>query len=165
MQKCIGRGDCDTSIIAMCCCFGTFGLSCIGMVIMGVRKKVIKNDEEILAAVFDALRKGASLFTACQKNGISTKQFYEVTAANPLLAKAYQLALADYADRCTDNIRKIIAELKAGEIDNSTAKLLIETEKWLAQKACPEPIWSTIQNNDDENDDGRNLKEIVVKFV
>ena len=75
------------------------------------------------------------------------------------------MALADYADSCTDNIRKIVAELKVGEIDNSTAKLLIETEKWLAQKACPEPIWTTLQNTDDENDDGRNLKEIVVKFV
>ena len=27
----------------------------------------VKNDEEILTAVFDALRKGASLFAACQK--------------------------------------------------------------------------------------------------
>ncbi len=133
---------------------------------MGVRKKSInKTDEEILTAVFEALRKGASLFAACQKNGIGTKQFYEATAANPAFSQGYKLALADYADSCTDNIRKIVAELKKGEIDNSTAKLLIETEKWLAQKACPEPIWTTLQNGDDDNDDGQNLKEIVVKFV
>ena len=132
---------------------------------MVARKKVVKNDEEILTAVFDALRKGASLFAACQKNGIGTKRFYELTAVNPAFSQGYKLALADYADSCTDNIRKIVAELKVGEIDNSTAKLLIETEKWLAQKACPEPIWTTLQNADDENDDGRNLKEIVVKFV
>ena len=133
---------------------------------MGVRKKSInKTDEEILTAVFEALRKGASLFAACQKNGIGTKQFYEVTAANPAFSQGYKLALADYADSCTDNIRKIVAELKKGEIDNSTAKLLIETEKWLAQKACPEPVWATLQNGDDDNDDGQNLKEIVVKFV
>lgn len=132
---------------------------------MVARKKVVKNDEEILTAVFDALRKGASLFAACQKNGIGTKRFYELMAVNPVFSQGYKLALADYADSCTDNIRKIVAELKGGEIDNSTAKLLIETEKWLAQKACPEPFWTTLQNADDENDDGRNLKEIVVKFV
>lgn len=132
---------------------------------MVVRKKSVKTNEEILTSVFEALRKGASLFAACQKNGISTKQFYEMTAVHSSFSQAYQMALADYADSCTDNIRKIVAELKKGEIDNSTAKLLIETEKWLAQKACPEPIWTMLQNGDDENDDGRNLKEIVVKFV
>lgn len=131
---------------------------------MVARKKSVKTNDEILTAVFEALRKGASLFAACQKNGISTKQFYEMTAVHPSFSQAYQMALADYADSCTDNIRKIVAELKAGELDNSTAKLLIETEKWLAQKACPEPIWTMLQN-DEDNDDGRNLKEIVVKFV
>ena len=128
---------------------------------MVARKKVVKNDEEILTAVFDALRKGASLFAACQKNGIGTKRFYELTAVNPAFSQGYKLALADYADRCTDAIRQIVAELRAGEIDNPTAKLLIETEKWLAQKACPEAVQESFL--EEEERDG--VKEIVVHFV
>ena len=85
--------------------------------------------------VFEAVREGNSLFAACRRAGISTRDFYAATAADETLREAYQLAQADYADRCTDDIRKIVADLKTGEIDNSTAKLLIETEKWLAQKS------------------------------
>lgn len=113
--------------------------------------------------VFEAVRDGNSLFAACQRAGISTRDFYAATAADEALCEAYQLALADYADRCTDDIRKIVADLKAGEIDNSTAKLLIETEKWLAQKSCPEPVWDKIAGGGDDGDGG--VAEIVVKFV
>lgn len=114
--------------------------------------------------VFEAVRDGNSLFAACRCAGISTRDFYAATAADEALCEAYQLALADYADRCTDDIRKIVADLKAGEIDNSTAKLLIETEKWLAQKSCPEPVWDKIAGGGGDGEDG-GVAEIVVKFV
>lgn len=111
--------------------------------------------------VFDAVRGGCSLYAACVKAGISTKEFYEILAGDDEMKVAYQLALSDYADQCTDDIRSIAAGLKAGEIDNSTAKLLIETHKWLAQKACPEPFGGM----DGQAPDGEGLAEIVVKFV
>ena len=128
-----------------------------------------KNNRETVPAevpdvVFEAVRDGNSLFAACRRAGISTRDFYAATAANEALREAYQLALADYADRCTDDIRKIVADLKAGEIDNSTAKLLIETEKWLAQKSCPEPVWDKIAGGGGDGEDG-GVAEIVVKFV
>lgn len=127
-----------------------------------------KNNRKTVSAkvpdvVFEAVRDGNSLFAACRRAGISTRDFYAATAADEALREAYQLALADYADRCTDDIRKIVADLKAGEIDNSTAKLLIETEKWLAQKSCPEPVWDKIAGGGDDGDGG--VAEIVVKFV
>ena len=131
----------------------------------GGKKTVSAISPALVGAVCTALRNGLSLYAACRASGVDTRVFYQALADNPAAREAYRLALADYADRCTDAIRQIVAELRAGEIDNPTAKLLIETEKWLAQKACPEPIWTTLQNADDENDDGRNLKEIVVKFV
>lgn len=111
--------------------------------------------------VFEAVREGCSLYASCVKAGISTKEFYEILAADEHLKTAYRLALSDYADQCTDDIRAIAAGLKAGEIDNSTAKLLIETRKWLAQKACPEPFVGI--NEQAADDDG--VAEIVVKFV
>ena len=114
--------------------------------------------------VFEAVREGNSLFAACRRAGISTRDFYAATAADEVLREAYQLAQADYADRCTDDIRKIVADLKSGEIDNSTAKLLIETEKWLAQKSCPEPVWDKIAGGESDSGDG-GVAEIVVKFV
>lgn len=128
-----------------------------------------KNNRKTVSAkvpdvVFEAVRDGNSLFAACRRAGISTRDFYAATAADEVLREAYQLALADYADRCTDDIRKIVADLKAGEIDNSTAKLLIETEKWLAQKSCPEPVWDKIAGGGGDGEDG-GVAEIVVKFV
>ncbi len=122
-------------------------------------KKIIKKTAE---AVFAALREGCSLYAACQKAGLTTREFYDFTAADAALLRDYYLALADYADQCTDNIKAITKDLKAGEIDNSTAKLLIETEKWLAQKACPEPFGEKAGVKEDA---GAAPAEIVVRFV
>ena len=126
-----------------------------------MRKKVKKN--LAAEAVFEAVREGCSLYAACVKAGISTKEFYEMLAEDDAARVAYQLALSDYADQCMDEIKSIAADLKAGEVDNSTAKLLIETSKWLAQKACPEPFDGR-GNVSGEEDDGT-AAEIVVKFV
>lgn len=131
-----------------------------------VRKNNKKTSvDEVLEKVFEAVRGGSSLFAACVRAGISTREFYIRTAGNAEAGEAYRLALADYADRCTDDIRKIVDELKAGEIDNSTAKLLIETEKWLAQKSCPEPVWDKFSANGGDSGVDGGVAEIVVKFV
>ncbi|MCM1324667.1 MAG: hypothetical protein NC218_11140 [Acetobacter sp.] len=122
-----------------------------------MKKKELKLVEDVLAAV----RCGCSLYTACVKVGISTQAFYDILAADEKAKVAYQLALSDYADQCMDDIRAIAAGLKSGEIDTSTAKLLIETHKWLAQKACPEPFTGMTEGNDV----GNAGTEIVVKFV
>ena len=109
--------------------------------------------------VFDFIRKGDSLYAACLKSGMTTKEFYQVLAKEPDYHEEYRLALADYADQCTDYIRKLVQDLQAGEIDTSTAKLLIETQKWLAQKASPEPYENSVDNATEKT------TEIVVKFV
>ena len=122
-------------------------------------------DEKLFDILLKNLRGGASLFSACRKAGVSTQEFYEALQHDEALFYAYRMALADYADTCTDDIRQIVADLKAGDLDNSTAKLLIETEKWLAQKACPEPLCNVITQPASQDDDAAPLKEIVVKFV
>lgn len=127
----------------------------------GGQKAVSAISPALVGAVCAALRNGLSLYAACRASGVDTRVFYQALADNPTAREAYRLALADYADRCTDAIRQIVAELRAGEIDNPTAKLLIETEKWLAQKACPEAVQESFL--EEEERDG--VKEIVVHFV
>ena len=127
----------------------------------GGQKAVSAISPALVGAVCTALRNGLSLYAACRASGVDTRVFYQALADNPAARESYRLALADYADRCTDAIRQIVAELRAGEIDNPTAKLLIETEKWLAQKACPEAVQESFL--EEEERDG--VKEIVVHFV
>ena len=110
-------------------------------------------------SVLDGLRKGKSLYAACCQNGLSTRDFYQLMNAQSELKDDFYLALSDYADQCTDDIRALAYSLKNGDIDTSTAKLLIETQKWLAQKACPDPVASFA------DDEAEKLSEIVVKFV
>lgn len=112
--------------------------------------------------VFDFIRQGLSLYAACQKAGISTKDFYLLLAETPGLKEDFQLALADYADQCTDGIKELAQLLESGQLDNATAKLLIETNKWLAQKACPETFAGFSAGDDELNSVPA---EIVVKFV
>ena len=114
-----------------------------------------------LEKIFEEIRKGCSLYGACQKVKVSTLEFYQEIGNDEAKREAFRLALSDYADQCTDDIRTLALSLKCGEIDNSTAKLLIETQKWLAQKACPEPVNATSLEDDGE----LQTREIVVKFV
>lgn len=109
--------------------------------------------------VFDYIRKGDSLYASCLKAGMTTKEFYQALAGDNNYREEYQLALADYADQCTDFIRSMVRDLQNGDIDTSTAKLLIETQKWLAQKASPEPYENLSEDVDEKT------TEIVVKFV
>jgi hypothetical protein len=111
--------------------------------------------------LFEELRKGKSLYASCLKVGISSSEFYDILASDEKLYEEYLLALSDYADLCMDEIRRIVQSLKDGDIDNSSAKLLIETEKWLAQKASPEPFGGKINNDFEEGE----CREIVVKFI
>ena len=121
-----------------------------------------KTDKAKLIQVFEHVRLGCSLYKACQKSGMSTKEFYELVISDAKAKEEFVLALSDYADQCMDDIRDLVLALKAGDIDNSTAKLLIETNKWLALKACPDNNESLY---DMENKNGEQPTEIVVKFV
>lgn len=114
-----------------------------------------------IAPVFDSIRQGHSLYAACLQSGFSTREFYQILADTPSLKEDFQLALSDYADQCTDDIRALSLALRNGELDNSTAKLLIETNKWLAQKACPDDF-AGLERIDEE---AAKTTEIVVKFV
>ncbi|MBO5037991.1 MAG: hypothetical protein J6C85_00835 [Alphaproteobacteria bacterium] len=124
-------------------------------------KKVLKRE---LAVVWAGLRSGCSLYAACLQAGMTTKVFYRKVAHDAEAMEEFRLAMADYADQCMDDIRKIVASLKAGEVDNSTAKLLIETQKWLALKASPEN-GGEMSGAGKKEDGADGVEEIVVKFV
>ena len=121
--------------------------------------KLRRKDKAVLEKIFAKIRQGQSLYAACLAVGISTNEFYHFLALEDRVRGEFFMALSDYADKCTDDIRVLVENLKAGEIDNSTAKLLIETMKWLAQKACPEPMAVT------ETEAAEKFAEIEIKFV
>lgn len=110
--------------------------------------------------VLEGVRHGLSLYGACTKAKMSSREFYEIIRQEPAQKEAFLLALSDYADQCMDDIRSLALGLKNKELDTSTAKLLIETQKWLAQKACPEPL--SVCGGDMDVD---KTTEIVVKFI
>ncbi len=125
-------------------------------------KKYVSKKECLVNKVLDELRKGKSLYASCLSVGLKTSEFYDFIAKNEKAKEMYLLALTDYADKCVDDIRNIVDELKNGEIDNSTAKLLIETLKWLVSKSNQDV---NEVGNDESVENDENLREIVVKFV
>lgn len=125
-------------------------------------RKYVSKDEVKLEGVFGDLREGKSLYAACKKAKISTSKFYEILEKKSCLKEKYLCSLGDYADSCVDDIRDIVEQLKKGEIDNSVAKLLIETMKWMVNKTQSDV--NTVEKLDEEfEQDG--LREIVVKFI
>ena len=122
-------------------------------------QKLRRKEIEVLNEIFAKIRGGKSLYASCLAVGISTRAFYRLIALDAKMHEEFMMALSDYADQCTDDIRTLAQHLKAGEIDNSTAKLLIETTKWLAQKACPEPL------NTMEIDEAEKLAEIESRYL
>ena len=120
--------------------------------------KLRNRDVCLLNKIFDKIRGGQSLYGACHACGVTTQEFYRFVALDNQVREEFMMALSDYADQCTDDIRALAESLKAGEIDNSTAKLLIETTKWLAQKACPESPLAA-------EDGGEDVAEIEIRFV
>ncbi len=127
-----------------------------------VLKKYISKKERMVNKVLEELRGGKSLYASCFEVGIRTGEFYDFIAKNDKAKEKYLFALTDYADKCVDDIRGIVDELKKGEIDNSTAKLLIDTLKWLVSKSNQDV--NGVGSNDSEAGD-EDFKEIVVKFV
>ena len=108
------------------------------------------------------VREGKSLYAACGVEKITTKEFFDEMAKDEKIKEMYLCALNDYADKCVDDIRVIVQELKSGEIDNSTAKLLIETMKWLVQKISNDVNGVQEAVGDSDVDC---VREIMVKFV
>ena len=125
-------------------------------------RKYVSKKERLVNKVLDELRNGKSLYGSCFGVGIKTGEFYDFIAKNDQAKELYLLALTDYADKCVDDIRNIVNELKNGEIDNSTAKLLIETLKWLISKSNQDV--NEVENNEVDNTH-EDLREIVVKFI
>ena len=125
-------------------------------------RKYVSKDEVKLESVFGDLREGKSLYASCKKAKISTSKFYEILEKKSCLKEKYLCSLGDYADSCVDDIRDIVEQLKKGEIDNSVAKLLIETMKWMVNKTQSDV--NMVERLDEEfEQDG--LREIVVKFI
>ena len=53
------------------------------------------------------------------------------------LSDMYYKAIQDKSEGCIENIYQIIEETKSGEIDVKVARVMIDTEKWLASKFYP----------------------------
>lgn len=72
---------------------------------------------------------------------------------NPELSALYTRAIEDKADSVDYQIDQVIDEVRNGLIDNSDARLIIDTLKWKAAKYYPK-MYGT-QNNVDLKSDGQ----------
>lgn len=107
--------------------------------------KRIKVADEVYFAACDLYANGESLKNACKANGISRIAFYERTKKNSELLNQYTRAREYAGDACLDKIHDFEEMLKAGQIDSSSANVLIQTEKWKAQKYYPKMYGDTVR--------------------
>lgn len=98
------------------------------------RKKQEKKIEDCLDGILNDIRNGNSIVKACKDRGFGTQTFYDYLKENPDLEENYARAREDRGDCCIDKIVELMKDLKTGKIDSQTARVLIDTEKWIAAK-------------------------------
>ena len=92
------------------------------------------------------IAKGHSLVKACESREVSTRSFYDYIESNEEIKQEYVRAREDRGDTCLDKIEDYQKKLEQGLIDSSTARVLIETEKWKAAKFYPKMYGDKVEN-------------------
>lgn len=99
-----------------------------------MRKKQEKKIEDCLDGILNDIRNGNSIVKACKDRGFGTQTFYDYLKEHPELEENYARAREDRGDCCIDKIVELMKELKEGKIDSQSARVLIDTHKWIAAK-------------------------------
>lgn len=103
-----------------------------------VKKKKIKIDEKVFTAICDDMADGMSVEEACGNAGVVYRTFRRyVENADEKICQAYMRAREWRGEACLIKIDSIMRKLEVGEIDSTTANVLIQTEKWKASKFYP----------------------------
>lgn len=96
--------------------------------------EIIKPVSAIGLAVCDKIVEGKSIQTACREMGIGTETFYIEMRENPDLQASYTHARSARADARFEKIDDIMDDMRAGEIDPVTAKVMLDAIKWQCSK-------------------------------
>lgn len=96
-----------------------------------------KFDMDIVQKICELVADGANVKDACQKNGISYDAFRDWRNDNNIVSNLYVKAVQDKGDSEDAKIDDALTKLEKGEIDASTANVIIQTHKWRASKYYP----------------------------
>lgn len=97
----------------------------------------VKVSDDVYYQILADIADGLSMRKACEKNGVAKQSFQAKLRRDEDFAAHYTCARQDAGDSCLDKIDEFEEMLKAGQIDSSSANVLIQTEKWKAQKYYP----------------------------
>jgi len=107
--------------------------------------KVFTTEEKkIIQEVLDAISMGQSLVKLAEKNGIPEITLYD-WLNKPEYAEKYAQAKTNRGHKVVQNIQERYIELREGKIDPITARVLIDTDKWLASKFYPKMFGDKVQ--------------------
>ena len=126
----------------------------------------VKVPDEVYHAVCLDIADGLSMRKACIKNDVSRNAFCERIRKDDVLHDHYMRAREFAGDACLDKIDEFEEMLKTGQIDSSSANVLIQTEKWKAQKYYPKMYGDTLRTQMiDDQGNGINPFDAFYKAV
>lgn len=96
-----------------------------------------KPDKIDMQKVFDDIADGLSIKKACQKQGVSKQSFYDKLEQYPELKDQYTRSREKRGDAFIESIEEDLEKLSKREIDAASARVSIDTKKWLACKFYP----------------------------
>ena len=131
------------------------------------KPKSLKKKEDILKAclqICDDVQNGLSLVNACRKNNLSRSAFYEKLNCDENLANKYARARERSTDSMLDEFDALMKKLEAGEIDSSTARVLLDALKWKLSKFYPK-MYGDMQKTQLVDENGSNPFEIFYKAI
>ena len=96
-----------------------------------------KFDMDIVHEICTLIADGANVKDACKKCGISYNAFRDWRTDNDIVSNLYVKAVQDKGDSVDAEIDRILNLLEKGDMDASTANVMIQTYKWKAGKYYP----------------------------
>lgn len=87
--------------------------------------------------ICELVANGATIKKACKESNISYDAFRNWKNDKDEVFNLYVKAVQDKADVKDDSIEETLEKLERGEIDASTANVIIQTQKWRMSKYYP----------------------------
>ena len=108
-----------------------------------VKKQSTKRPTEYTEAVaLEVCRRIALKYTIpeiVRDETMPTKETINMWRAEyPIFNRHYVIALQDVAESYIEDMNDVLKELKEGQIDHQTARVILDTLRWLASKYYPE---------------------------
>lgn len=131
------------------------------------KKKSVALDDKVFTAICDELADGITVEAACMKMGVNYRTFRRfIEKGDEKIGQLYARAREWRGEACLMKIDDIMHKLETGQIDSSTANVLINTEKWKASKFYPKMYSDTVRTQMiDDSGKGINPFESIYKAI